>query len=411
MEINKTTFCAAPWFQIRQNRGGSYTSCCAIDHSCTNYKNQTSYESPTDWLNSEYLQYLRKNLTSGTKLPECHKCWKAEENNLASLRSHMNNTVTDNVSYEKSWLPFYFKNKTDYTNNLLLSADITTSFVCNFSCAMCNPGASSKIYTIWGKDKTHPLVKDYLEQNPGYLDNIGYIYKEGKSYKFLKEILEHKPQHLKLLGGEPLLDQYLIECLESYNFKGKTSLTFVTNGSVDLTEVHTRLSAFKTISFVISLENIEKVQDYVRRGSDWDQIETNILKYINNYSSKNLYVHTTLQALTISRLPDLIHWTSKNNIRLGCGILYRPEYLSFNAMPPKFFAKVCTNLKNSGAVLNRIDGEIITETSMIDFVNLISKDYVFDQTQQDNLKIFLDWYDPDQQWKHILPEWLDVFPD
>ena len=61
--------------------------------------------------------------------------------------------------------------------------------------------------------------------------------------------------------------------------------------------------------------------------------------------------------------------------------------------------------------INRLDGEVSTKTTMFDLIDIVKNNFEYSVEDTVKLKEFLDWYDPDQQWKHILPEWLDVFPD
>ena len=405
MKVNHNTFCAAPWFQVRQDLNGTFRSCCLIDHNKTKFHGQTVYRNFEEYFNSPYVKYLRTQLTQGEQLPECYICWHREKNNLMSLRQSINNTVTNNQLFKKSWLSFYFKNKTDYENDLLISADVKTNILCNFSCAMCNPADSSKIYSLWIKDKAHPLVQEILQDNPFYFENINFIYKDNKTYNMLREILCKKPKHLKLLGGEPLLDEYLIKILQEYTDKKNTSLTFITNGSVSLIDTQKKLSGYKSVNFIVSLEGINKVQDYIRKGSNWSNIENNILSYIKQFASQNLFIHCTLQALNVYHLPELITWTSNNNIRLGINQLVSPDYFTLNCIPEDLMNSICNRIKSNQTKLRRIDGEIITETTTDDLINLIKENYHFDHISFKKLKLFLDWYDPAKEWKKLLAEW------
>ena len=137
MDINKQTFCTAPWFSVRNENSGEYRACCQHSIEKTEFQGRTKYnsnESMESWLNSDYMQYLRKELTQGNQVAECHLCWDRETEGLDSLRQNTNNMLTnsrtDNLS--NTWLPVYFKNKTNYLSDLLLAADVKLNNVCNF---------------------------------------------------------------------------------------------------------------------------------------------------------------------------------------------------------------------------------------------------------------------------------------
>lgn len=407
MKLDKNTFCVAPWFQIRQNIDGTFKSCCAIRHDQSEFDGQKKFLSLQDWLASDYLKYLKQNLTSGNFLPECSACWNKENAGLKSVRNFLNDTITENRPLDQSWIQFYFKNKKDFEHDLLVSADIKTSNVCNFSCAMCIPNDSSKIHAVWKKSQNHPLVQEVISHHQNYFEEIDLIYRDGKSYQLLKEVLENKPKNLKLLGGEPLLDSVLLQILDDYNHKSFTNLIFITNGSVDLTKVCVRLKEFKSVNFVISLEGIGDVQDYIRKGSNWKYIESNIESYISIFGTENLSVTHTLQCLTLLHLPDLVEWTYKKNISLAVSMLVNPDYLSLNVIPPELFRSVSNVFKQQEFTIQSSNQEEMIETvTLSKLAKLFEKNYKHNSELVSKLKMFVDWYDPDQKWKHILPEWL-----
>jgi hypothetical protein len=410
MKLSQETFCSAPWFQIRNDNDGSFRACCLIDHKKTQFQGRTDYylsqDTLSDWLESDYLQYLRKELTDGNAIPECDKCWQKERNGLRSLRHIINRSVTESASVDQSWVHFYLKNKTDYSGALLVSADVKLSNLCNFSCAMCNPLDSTKIYTIWSKNQTHPMVQYSMRSQPDILKRARDIFVDNKNIGFLKTVLDHDIRHLKILGGEPLLDAEMLEILENLDDKKakKITLSFVTNGSVDLVSLRNRLHGFKNVIFIISLEGISELQDYVRKGSDWKFIESNIKRFIDQFGSKDLYINHALQALTILGLPDLIRWCETHRISLNFGIVNNPDYLSLKSVPEDIKQKAIDQLNRCECkmVLPPMQNDPhITFSGLIDFI----KESTHDPMLTSALKQFVDWYDPSLRWKKILPEW------
>jgi organic radical activating enzyme len=406
MKIDQQTFCAAPWFQVRQSMNGTFKSCCVIDHNHSEYKGEKNFKTLEQWLESDYLKYLKQNLNAGNRLSECQHCWKKERTNLISLRQIINDTVTDKRAFDQSWLHFYFKNKENFDHDLILSADIKTSNLCNFACAMCTPQDSSRIESIWKKNKGHQLVNEVLLENKNYFEDIDLIYREGKSYSLIKSILDMKPRHLKLLGGEPLLDSTLLNLLDNYKDKKLTNLVFITNGSVDFTTIAARLHEYKTVSIILSLEGVDLVQDYVRRGSDWNYINQNVHNYIKNFGTKNLYIQHTLQCLTFGHLHHLLEWSKNLNLQINVGFLNDPAYLSFDAMPQELLNNICEQLQHQNCSLATFDDvENLQSITVPNLVRLVQENYCYNSALTSKLRIFLDWYDPENKWKKILPEW------
>lgn len=406
MQPNPKTFCAASWFQLRQQFDGTLRSCCEIKHNQTDFAGQTQYTDIDEFLNSEYMAYVRHNLNTGNKIKECEGCWVKEKSGVISLRQMVNHDIGLQRPYEKSWMPLYFKNKTTYNSDLVFSADIKTNNLCNFSCAMCGPRDSSQIYAIWQKHVNHPMVKEVLDSNPGMLEDINLIYKEGRSYQLLLNLLARQPLQIKLLGGEPLLDERLLSILENYPNKHKTNLHFVTNGSKDLASTYARLGKYKHINFAVSLEGIGSVQDYVRRGSNWQEIESNIK------ASKDLYpssvdATTTIQALTLYHLPELIQWAHMQSINLVIATLDFPIHHHINSIPPELMDACLQRLKNCKYnISNYVSQDYVEAITVSNLCTMIEDMYQFDSNAFNKLKTFLQWYDPADKWKSILPEWL-----
>lgn len=393
MEINKRTFCAAPWFQIRNENLGEYRVCCDIDHAKTQFKDfvpmRWPEHSPEQWLNSDYVKYLRENLTVGQRLPECHECWRKEAANENSVRQAINDTVTRNHGndLENTWLATYFRNKTDYHSDLLLAADIKLTNMCNFACAMCNPADSSQIYTLWKRDSDHVHVMRQIDQHPDLLAKVKTSFMDRSNHALLRDILDSGVKNIKILGGEPLLDQEMLDILVQRPAiqKSKIGLFFVTNGSVDLTNITEILHGYKSVRFGVSLEGVGAVQEWVRRGANWQQIDSNLRRAHAN--GIGISVHHTRQALTAWHLPDLLDWSRSAGIEVFYTMLYEPRFLSLAVIPPDLMRQTKHRCKDESSqhVLSTVE---------------------HDATLVQEMRTFLSWYDPQENWQKVFPEWI-----
>jgi molybdenum cofactor biosynthesis enzyme MoaA len=408
MQQNKKTFCTAPWFHVRLSIEGDFTPCCSFEIDRSNYQWQKFYNYPnnqlSDWLDSDYLKYIKKELEQGHRIEECRKCWSDEDNGHSSLRMRMNEISTNQKSIDQSWIPGYFKHKTDYKNDILQYVDLNLNHLCNFECAMCNPADSSRIYNKWSRDKEQFFVKDIIAKTPSYFDTIREKYKAGVNYTMLKQVLERKPKMIKLIGGEPLMDESLLEILQNSpaDLTKNTSLLFITNGSKSLKQVAQRLSHFKEVRFCISLEGVSLVQDYVRKGSVWEEIESNIDEYIEENTSHLLSVAHCVQALTIYHFQDLLNWANAKRIPILFNTVYNPDYMSLAAIPDTLKTEVIERLHNT---INQDKQSTQNNISLGGIVkNLLDVEYNPELTTK--LKKYIQWYDPNQTFKEILPEWL-----
>lgn len=413
MQINWNTFCAAPWFQLRNDNDGTFRACCEIDHSATEYTGQTQYNlrehSIDQWMDSDYNQYLRQNLSQGNRLPECSQCWRKEQNNHRSLRQIINGTVGKNASdMSQTWMSSYFRRKTDWASDLLLSADVKLNNLCNYACAMCSPMDSSQIYAAWRRDQSHPLVRMRLDSDPGYLDRARSVFVDQNNLSLLRQLLDRRPSHIKMLGGEPLMDHAARDLLQTVpvSTAQKINLLFVTNGSQDLVAARDQLRHYRTVSFVVSLEGVGDVQDFVRRGSNWQEIERNIDRYVRQHGTNNIYVHHTVQALSIMGLVDLVQWCSDRAIALGMRVLESPDYLSLSSVPDELRESVIEQLRSLSLT---VIPPAQFDSPHVDLAGLTAQiaSERFDPSKIEQLKQFLHWYDPDQQWRSVLPSWVN----
>jgi len=402
MDIDKSTFCAAPWFQLRTDSIGNFSVCCEIDQTSTEFTGTVNFKYPDSsadqWLNSDYIQYVRQELSHGNQIKECNKCWQKEKHSEVSLRQTANDTVTKNLGHliDQSWVKLYLKHKTDYKSDLLLSADISLTNVCNFACSMCNPANSSKIYAHWQQTKDSVWVIHNLSQNPAYLNQVRNAFVDKGNYQLLKFVIDQHTPNIKVLGGEPLLDMKMLKMLASIpdQQKQKTALTIVTNASVSLLDTLEQLGNFGHVHFCVSLEGIAEVQDWVRKGSTWESIKINLEQFCKQMpESSSISSQCTVQALTLLHLDTLISWTAQFNIPLRFILLTTPECMSVAAIPEKIRSECYTRL----AKVNQI-------SSSDSLINMV-KDVPVDTSNHFLLKNFLEWYDPDQSWKTIFPEW------
>jgi len=410
MEIDKKTFCAAAWFQVRNDHAnGEYRVCCEIDHTKSKFSGDKSFSwpksTPNDFINSEYVQYLRSELNNGNKLPECGKCWRKENAGGKSLRQVSNDTVTNNQgnNLENTWIKNYFKNKTDFISNLVLSADLKTTNICNFACTMCEPMDSSKLYTKWLKNKNEPAVRKLLSLKPkNYLDEVKSVYMDKNNrYELLEYFLLMKPKHLKILGGEPLMDEKMFQVLEKFPHKSNIKILFVTNGSQNLSNVSERLKDYKDVNYTISLEGKNDIQDYIREGSNWNQIENNILEYQAKYPNNQVSVNCVVQALNIFHIPEFVNWCRKQSIALTLSILDEPSFMGLSSIPPKLKTDILKNLHN----MNWNRSEMYNNDSNMADISKILQQIEFDEKNFYDLKMYIQWYDPQEKWKDIIPEW------
>jgi organic radical activating enzyme len=275
---------------------------------------------------------------------------------------------------------------------------------------MCNPHDSSIIFTKWHKEKENIFVKEEIKKNKNYFNEIKNKNHKKYSYDILFEILKHPIKHLKFLGGEPLLEKKLLTILSNINNNKKSaiSLHFVTNGSIDITEIIKKYNLnFKSVSATVSLEGIEDIQEWARKGAKWENIKKNIILAKKNRIQ--ISIHHTIQLSTILRLNKLLDWCCEEKLPITFGCLNTPSYLSVKHLP--------TNLKNNIIdILSRYKLNLVksinsyyyeNETSAGNLTNFL-KEQLENKNENEINKFykFIEWYEKDSKLKlkNIIPE-------
>jgi len=404
------TFCAAPWFQTRIDWDGRYRPCCDLKENSSDFTGKTQYSikdtTVDEWMSSEYSQYLRKNLSEGVQLKECDHCWQKEKHGIKSVRQDINDSVTDNQgdTLDNTWVKIFVDRDTDYQSYYIVTADVKLSNVCNFSCAMCSPYNSSKIYDNWQSDLDNKFVQESLLRQPTLFKDIASIYQGRRGYQHLSDILSHPLRHLKVLGGEPTLDKELFRILQQVPVakKSKIHVILVTNGSQDLVAAADKLQGYRSVSFTVSLEGTGQIQDYVRNGSNWTEIEQNILNAKKHGIMVNM--HCTLQAMNVLNLHELLTWCSDNQLLITLGLLDYPDYLAVSVLPDHIQKLIIDNLIKiqNVDVINSLNGaNLLSVNNIIDLLKELPRN----PEKYTKFLEYVEWFDQDsvQKLRDIQP--------
>jgi hypothetical protein len=340
----------------------------------------------------------------------CRVCWQSEKNGVESVRQTLNGVLTAGNPDQPNWLDSYFKHKKDHSSDLILMADVKMGNTCNHSCVMCNPQDSSLIYNDWVKRKDSPFVKEYTAKDPDYFKKAKFNGFKNKKYSdYIKMVIKDNKnlRYLKLLGGEPLLDDRLISALQNLDeaVKKKLQLSFVTNGSIDIVPVLKRIGTFKHIQISISVEGVGKVHEFARAGSSWPNLEKNILQTMDSKLC-DLTIHYCFQTATILGFDDLLNWCKKHSIKLTGTMVDSPDYLSIRSLPDALRNKIIESMvPNQEYFVNR--DNIEDNTLSYDNLILMIKDTVYDPALNSKFFKYIEWY---QNNKHI-PSLRDIFPE
>jgi len=251
-------FCMAPWIHAHTNPIGDAHPCCIAKGIFARQADLNGI------VNSEGMKSLRQDMLNGKENSACVACYKHEEQKLDSFRQWFNREYGSHASYSiantrKDGTLDHFK---------MRYFDLRFNNICNFKCRTCNASFSSQ----WEQEDLKRKVP-WARVLP-------------RNTEILSEVLEHVPymEHAYFAGGEPLITEEHYILLEEMIRLGKTDIKLKYNSNVsnlkfknkDIVELWSKFS--NPIEMAASIDHFGAKAEYIRTGTNWEQVERNLLK-------------------------------------------------------------------------------------------------------------------------------------
>lgn len=292
-----TFFCAAPWRGLHINPRGDVKTCCAGNPNMLGNLNDQSIE---QILNSDLMKEIRGSLAQGQPHEYCSNCVKAERFGADSERQWHNN-VNENFDYSTAGDSYHYP----------VIVDVRWNTTCNLSCNYCGEFCSSKWASLKGipfKSGARPYyeaVCDFIEQH----------------YEHIHEVA--------LVGGEPLLlpeNDRLLDVIPK-----DAIVTLITNLSVDLenNKIFKKLQNRNKVGWSMSFDNIGPRLEYVRHGSNWEQLQRNvaIIKDLMTTQGQWGGIHAVYNIYNASNFTELRQFAQDTGTTVLWQNLFQPEHL------------------------------------------------------------------------------------
>lgn len=335
------SFCIMPWTHLHTWPNGNVFPCCLADsrYPIGNLKENTLEEI---W-NSDDLKKIRTQFLKGEKPPVCKRCYMQEDMGTPSFRISSNNQWAHHIDKAVETTD---EDGTD--NNFKLNYwDFRFSNVCNLRCRMCGPELSSSWYAdqikFYGSSTTKQAL---IHMNDGSLEDI-MIYVD----RFINDVEE-----IYFAGGEPFImdEHYMIlekliaagntKCRIRYN----TNFTSLKFKDWDLIELWKPFVAdnIDNVRVFASLDAIENVAEYSRKGTKWPAVEANVKRLHEN--GMNVWTSTTVSIFNIFELPKFVNRMIELGIPMDRmqmnNVLTFPDYYNINILPEELKEDVVITL-------------------------------------------------------------------
>jgi MoaA/NifB/PqqE/SkfB family radical SAM enzyme len=321
-------FCKAPFLTTVIDNNGTLLPCCEFMANECSPNDIVKIDKFDYWWNNK-LNELRDIMINGQQHPACNYCI-SKEKFRTSHRQQIN--AAFKISSE-----FIIENYKKNKNNLEYPRyiELRMGNLCNVKCIMCGPYASSSILGEYLKNK-----KEYNELGI-FSNEKTYFWWENQDVK--EKILNLISQSLGInfAGGEPLINPFMTTILDYIN--EDCTISFNTNMTVLKDELYKKLIKFKGITLRISIDGIGKHNDYIRHGSNWEDVLKNIEKICLLKNTK-IIISYILQHTSLYTLKNVLEWCEDKKFELDIGLIYEKSvdgsgHLTINSAPPEDYKK------------------------------------------------------------------------
>lgn len=250
---------------------------------CGHMANPPQFETLEQMDSSEWLSNIKSKENSWPK--ECVRCQQTEQINGTSIRLNA-------IEFDKK------QTRKDY-----LTIGGVLDNVCNSACQSCNQHLSTKIGSLISRD--YPVI-----------DNSAAFW----------QLPLGRVVHLDINGGEPSASKNYRNILKNIP-PSVNSVRINTNCSLVIPEIEELLSQGIHVTVTVSLDGIGPIHDYVRWPIRWENFERNLNVY-KNMGIWELNTWTTVHALNVGNLKNIIDYTQENKLNHSWALLDTPDVLN-----------------------------------------------------------------------------------
>ena len=334
---------------MRINNTGHYEYCRWMTKDIRGDSSGLHNTSPVHWFQHK-LAPIRKSILDGQLPPGCDQCLTMEQHGKVSGRQRQLLKIgTDVQQFDKSILSSKWLNVfTNSQNNLGVTDQwpqdwqVDLGNYCNSACVFCNPFSSSRLATEFQSlGLISKLPPRSWCDDPELLD--GFL-----------EVISQSPRirYLHFIGGETLITPGFSEILQKLidsKLNKQITIGFTTNLTVWRDDIVDLLQQFQVVNLGMSIESLTELNDYVRYGSNINQVMTILHQWLA-VAKKNSWLvqlRITPTILTIAHLSQLHEFAWQNNIAIeSCNFLQNPNFMKPSVLPISMRNEIAAEFQN-----------------------------------------------------------------
>jgi len=261
---NNDSFCILPFIHQEKKFNGTFHICCYGDQlQSDSAADNTSLEN----FNSQKMQDIRTAMMQNKRHNSCNFCYQQEDLGIVSPRMRENDSWMKWKDTHKA-ITVCLENFDQKKLMRPISYDLRYSNTCTLKCRMCNSSSSSSINAEYKK------LNQIWPEKFWVIDNL----RINHDVEFHNDV-----QKIYLAGGEPLVEPLNLELLnQAANYNDELVILINTSLNIVNAKFYEVLQKFKFLTLVVSIDGTDKVNDYIRHGSNFEEIKRNLGKFSKN---------------------------------------------------------------------------------------------------------------------------------
>lgn len=298
--------CLLPFHHIAIRPNDQVYPCCQFRWKNTPEDLNLNHD---DVFNHPFMQQLRDQVINDEYIEGCSMCYQQEQlsNGTDSMRLHF----IKNLGTEIPKTP------------VLTHVDLALSNVCNNKCRMCNPDLSTSWYADAKKlgEEFFPPIKH-------------------SGIKKSKDILEQydlsQLRYLKLIGGEPLMEEAkFINLLKRCDLP-KLKVLLTTNTTlIPSDELYALLKQCGSVWVNLSVDAFGELNSFLRKGSKWNNV-VKVMDWFNENVGGRTTVHGVISIYNVNNfylLDEFIKERYGNKINVEWQMVDGPNWMQPANLP------------------------------------------------------------------------------
>lgn len=329
--LESNNFCIYPWVHLYVEPNGSAYPCCGATYQAESVLGNTNRTPMREIWNDQPMRDLRLHMLNDQPSKTCSRCYEQEAAGFFSMRNSANKHHGHHIGRVDATGADGTVDKFS-----MIYWDVRFSNLCNLRCRSCGPSFSSS----WFQDQLQ-LAPDYGDKHKPLIFAGKY---ETDLWEQLIEHIDHVEQ-IYFAGGEPMMMDEHYRILEELERRGRFDVRLIYNTNFTQTTLKDRYvfdywKKFDSVAVGASLDAMGSRGEYIRKGTDWAEVEENRRVMMEVCPAVDFYISATVSILNAWHVPDFHRdWSERGLINprdFNVNILTDPKHYRLDIAPEEF---------------------------------------------------------------------------